>query len=431
MSLFDGSKSFQTDRNFRRYLIGAVLCLAVLWTASAIDASPFSSSTIQGTASGQTSNGDRQRDSIQRAKRDLSQSGNFERFLGELQTVSRDASSDPMTRLMVLEAIADGLYERARESAVPNSLAMAEFALETTGHLLQASNFNGSGELETSYRTAVVLAALAGRLFRDEPQMASEIFLKSGAVTRGLYQNARYPAQARGGLAPLLLNEARGFAIRGNHDATLRVVKESLAWGLVEFQSVLEDPFLKTTTVASAIETEVLSRRAAYRESIQPGIKSAIAGFEPFAFDFSSTDVDQNRFAKSHFSGDFLIIDLWGTWCQPCRAAIPHLNQLQTEMRGQDLKIVGIAIEQGESEAERRQALADFLMENELSYQCLVGDESLVQQLPNFKSYPTMLFLDRQGNVRFATSGYLDYEQLSVIAEQLITLKPLPSQKLN
>jgi thioredoxin-related protein len=60
---------------------------------------------------------------------------------------------------------------------------------------------------------------------------------------------------------------------------------------------------------------------------------------------------------------------------------------------------------------------------NEVNYDCLLGDASVTQQIPNFKSYPTLVFLDRSGRVRFSTSGYVDYTQLETIVDSILKTK--------
>jgi len=55
---------------------------------------------------------------------------------------------------------------------------------------------------------------------------------------------------------------------------------------------------------------------------------------------------------------DVTLVVFWGTWCEPCRAEIPTLNELAKNPR---LNLIGIALEGGATSAERRKTVADFM----------------------------------------------------------------------
>ncbi len=357
---------------------------------------------------------------LDRVKTDLLQSKNISKFISEIRQVSKTFANDPLAHLNAMETLADSLHAIASESTNSKSLELSDLATEMAQLIVQSNFLNGSNDVEIGFRAASVLRALGDRFSIVEPQASAVLFLNCGRISRNLFQNSNFPIPARSGLAPLLLQEAKGYVLNKDDAAALKTVQESLQWGLVEFQAVLDEPLLKSSTVSEQVAAEVSARRAAYCKQITPGIQGAMANFTSFEFNFSAIDVRQNRFNKSHFAGDYLVVDLWGTWCAPCRAEIPHLNHLQKQFVGKHLKVVGVAIEQGDTEEQNRKTLKSFLDENEVGYQCLVGNDELTRQLPNFKSYPTLLFIDKQGTVRFASSGYLDYTQMEVIVEQLM-----------
>src|SRR5436190_6816113 len=62
----------------------------------------------------------------------------------------------------------------------------------------------------------------------------------------------------------------------------------------------------------------------------------------PFPFDFDLEDVAGNRVSKSDLAGKVLIVDIWGTWCPPCRMEIPHFVALNRKYNNQGLAIVGL-----------------------------------------------------------------------------------------
>ncbi|MEZ6093323.1 MAG: TlpA disulfide reductase family protein [Pirellulaceae bacterium] len=368
---------------------------------------------------------------LQSLKQNLESTNDVDAFMMEISSLADRHTNNSMAQLQIMEALTDAMFNFQDQFDIGSGKELSILAQRISKKLISSEQVNGRSNIEIGYRTALVTSVLAERVEKYNPTVASEMFLHCGAVTRNLHQNQSYPVQARGGLAPLLLKEANGHLIAGNTATAEQTIQDSLNWGLVEFEQILDDERINSSAIAQNVHAKVKAAKQQYLTKIRPGINSAMDAFQSFDFDFSLIDINNNRITKSHFDGKYLVVDLWGTWCAPCRAEIPHLNSLQKAFRSKKVQVVGIAIEHGESEEANRATLDQFLNDNKVDYQCLVGNEGLTKQLPNFTSYPTMLFIDREGKVRFATSGYLDYSQMEVIVEQLIKRDSMVSSKAN
>jgi len=60
------------------------------------------------------------------------------------------------------------------------------------------------------------------------------------------------------------------------------------------------------------------------------------------SFDFTLRSVDGKTISKKDYLGQVLIVDIWGTWCPPCRMEIPHFLELEKRYGPQGLRIVGL-----------------------------------------------------------------------------------------
>ncbi|MGE3820110.1 MAG: TlpA family protein disulfide reductase, partial [Isosphaeraceae bacterium] len=123
--------------------------------------------------------------------------------------------------------------------------------------------------------------------------------------------------------------------------------------------------------------------------------------------DFQLPDVNGKPTRFRDFDADLILLDFWGTWCQPCVRSIPHLVDLQKKLGGKTLVVVGIACEQdapGQSAA-RVAKVAERLKVN---YPLLLSrnDGSCpLQEALHVQAFPTMILLDREGRLLWRDQG--------------------------
>lgn len=137
-----------------------------------------------------------------------------------------------------------------------------------------------------------------------------------------------------------------------------------------------------------------------------------------FPFDFSVTDVTGQPISLADYAGQVVIVDIWGTWCPPCRAEIPSFIKLQDEYGPQGFQMVGLNYEGGEDTD--AQIVRDFMAETGINYPCALGTEEIRAQVPNFQGFPTTLFLDKSGKVRHKAVGLHEYEYLESVVKALL-----------
>ena len=59
--------------------------------------------------------------------------------------------------------------------------------------------------------------------------------------------------------------------------------------------------------------------------------------------DFNSTDVDGKQYTLADFAGKYVYIDVWATWCGPCRKEVPYLAELEHKFNGEGIYFVGLS----------------------------------------------------------------------------------------
>lgn len=164
--------------------------------------------------------------------------------------------------------------------------------------------------------------------------------------------------------------------------------------------------------------------KAALEHAARAGILEEMARLKPFPFDFELKDTSDRTVRLADYKGKVTIVDIWGTWCPPCRKEIPHFAELYKEYRDKGLEIVGINCHEGGSPDEVKKRIQIFARETEIPYRCLLNDETTEPKIPGFQGYPTTLFLDRTGKVRMMLVGYTPKVRLEAIVSTLLAESP-------
>ena len=216
------------------------------------------------------------------------------------------------------------------------------------------------------------------------------------------------------GLSEMIaLNDARILAIEGKTEPALRAIAQLVAGGYANFEAIDEIDDFKAVRALPDYQAKL-------DQASVTGIKMALKEARPFSFDFTLKDVDGKPVKLADVRGQVTIVDVWGTWCPPCREEIPHFVALLDKYEAKGLKIVGVNCNEEGSPAEVKKTINDFKTANKMKYPCLLNDDTTEEKIPDFKGYPTTLFLDRAGKVRLVLVGYTPMSRLEAIVTTLL-----------
>lgn len=97
--------------------------------------------------------------------------------------------------------------------------------------------------------------------------------------------------------------------------------------------------------------------------------------------------------AATDFPGKYKYVDIWATWCAPCKKEIPHLKQLEEEFAGKNIVFISISIDKD------REKWLRFVAEQALGgLQLWAGDWAELPAELNVGSVPRFLLIDPEGN---------------------------------
>ncbi|MFN9372506.1 MAG: TlpA family protein disulfide reductase [Planctomycetaceae bacterium] len=257
-------------------------------------------------------------------------------------------------------------------------------------------------------------------------EAGKEHFLKSGTYVRKLFKanaEAANNPQIRGFAGVVMYNLACAEALDNRATDAFTTLKEAVGYGFNDLNQMMKDDDLASVRQLpdwAGFETEA---KALVKAAAQKEIDSLLAANEPFDFNFELDDIGGKKVSKADFAGKVMIVDIWGTWCPPCRAEIPHFVELDKQFKEKGLQIVGLNKERSGDAEEAAKTVKDFCDENGVTYPCALISDAVMEQVPDFQGFPTTLFIDHTGKVRLKVVGARGPEFLQGVVETLLAEK--------
>jgi len=108
---------------------------------------------------------------------------------------------------------------------------------------------------------------------------------------------------------------------------------------------------------------------------------------------FAFADKDGKPVSLADFAGKVVLLNIWATWCVPCREEMPALDKLETKLGGNDFQVVAVNIDKGGSDK-----AAAFLKETGADHLVLYTDPTgKLFSTVKTVGMPTTLIIDRRG----------------------------------
>ena len=111
-----------------------------------------------------------------------------------------------------------------------------------------------------------------------------------------------------------------------------------------------------------------------------------------------------DNFRFTDFDGKVLVINLWASWCGPCRREIPEYESVRKEYTGKDVVFIGLTTEDPRYETERVQR---FLRDVNFGFRLGWADGEMARTLTNGRrSIPQTMVIDPDGRIVSHWDGY-------------------------
>jgi len=155
----------------------------------------------------------------------------------------------------------------------------------------------------------------------------------------------------------------------------------------------------RETTQSPAAQKRKAAAKAA--APVEPPDPTAVGAPMP---DFNAKTLDGKTFDVKDQRGKVVLLNLWATWCGPCRAEIPELLALYGKHASKGLEIVGVSLDDSSAESSVR----DFAKEQKITYPIALDPDGKLANDFRTSVIPTSVLVDRGGKIRWRHIGAIE-----------------------
>ncbi len=164
---------------------------------------------------------------------------------------------------------------------------------------------------------------------------------------------------------------------------------------------------------AATIVGGFFSVRALRQDLVTAGVGSRAPSFTAMTLDSMPREK-----SLSDYSGDVVLLNLWATWCAPCRVEMPSIQSLHDAYAERGLKVVAVSVDAGGTEEQIR-AFADSLG---LTFEILHDSTGGIQRAYLTTGVPETVVIGRDGIIRKRVRGAIHWDSPAnrALVEQLL-----------
>ncbi|RED58154.1 TlpA disulfide reductase family protein [Cohnella lupini] len=132
-------------------------------------------------------------------------------------------------------------------------------------------------------------------------------------------------------------------------------------------------------------------------------------GDDRLAPDFRLSDLDGNPVNLSDYRGQTVLMNFWATWCQVCKAEMPHVEKLYRKYKDQDVVVLSVNVTSQERNAGK---VGDYVDKHGLSFPVVLDEAGAVADQYKVTAYPTTYIIDADGVIRERYLGAISYDNM-------------------
>jgi cytochrome c biogenesis protein CcmG/thiol:disulfide interchange protein DsbE len=130
--------------------------------------------------------------------------------------------------------------------------------------------------------------------------------------------------------------------------------------------------------------------------------------------DFTLTSLNGEPISLSDYAGQVILVNLWATWCPPCKAEMPGINALYEDYKADGFVVLAV------NSQEDAVIVQQFIAEQGFTFPVVLDSRGEVMNQYQVRGLPTTFIIGRDGQIQHTQSGAISYEQLEKIIQPLL-----------
>jgi peroxiredoxin len=123
------------------------------------------------------------------------------------------------------------------------------------------------------------------------------------------------------------------------------------------------------------------------------------------SFSAATLDVPPQTKSLADYKDKVVLVNVWATWCEPCRVEMPSIEKLKQEFGPAGLQVVAVSID----DPGAQQSVRDFVRQYGLTFQILHDPEKKITAAYQITGYPETFVIGREGTIRKKVIGAADW----------------------
>ena len=128
---------------------------------------------------------------------------------------------------------------------------------------------------------------------------------------------------------------------------------------------------------------------------IQPGLEAP---------NFTFPDLNGRKLSLSSYRGKVVLVNVWATWCPPCRQEMPSMQRLYQRFKGGNFEILAVSID-----STGQEAVAPFMGKMNLTFPALLDPSETIKPLYGLTGVPESFIIDKEGIIVEKIIGPIDW----------------------